>query len=106
MDLTFIFDREGIRMKKESTKCDSHVMDLWRKCESVGVVADINKRWEEGIDHHPRAIEMFDIIKEADWAFCDDHFCWKSGGDGDNGEALMYSLSVMFELYDKLEKKE
>ena len=27
-------------------------------------------------------------------------FYWKQGGDGDNGEALMYELDAFFELLD------
>jgi hypothetical protein len=29
-----------------------------------------------------------------------DYFCWKTGGDGDNGETLMYQMDAFFELFD------
>ena len=61
---------------------------------------DINKRWEQGIDHHPKSIELFHAIKEIDFELGDDFFCWKSGGDGDNGEHLMYELDIYFECKD------
>lgn len=66
-----------------------------------GVEYDINKRWEEGIEHHPKSIELYKKIANIDFVFCGDYFCWKSGGDGDNGEALMYLLDIHFEEEDK-----
>jgi len=49
---------------------------------------------------------MFRIVEEADWEYGGDHFCWKSGGDGDNGEALMYMLDVYFEKLDARTEKD
>lgn len=64
------------------------------------VETDIGKRWEQGMDHHPKSEEMLSILAEADWKYGGDYFCWKKGGDGDNGETLMYMLDVYFELKD------
>lgn len=61
---------------------------------------DLNVRWEQGIDHHKSSEKMFKLIETADWLFGGDYFCWKSGGDGDNGESLMYLMDVIFELED------
>ena len=69
-------------------------------CERFGIETDVNKRWEDGIDHHPKSHEVFELVKDGDWLFNDDRFCWKQGGDGDNGEDVMYSLDIMFELKD------
>ena len=80
---------------------DLVVQDLWDKCEVLGIEANVTKRWEQGIEHHRRAEEIFDLIKQSDWAFGGDHFCWKEGGDGDNGEHLKYALSIYCELEDK-----
>jgi len=66
-----------------------------------GVEYDLNKRWEEGISHHPKSEELFKKIQEVDFIWNDDHFCWKYGGDGDNGEIFMYVLDVIFEEEDK-----
>lgn len=66
-----------------------------------GVEYNITKRWENGIEHHPKSIELFKRLEDVDFHLCDDHFCWKSGGDGDNGEALMYELDIIFEEDDK-----
>ena len=69
--------------------------------EKHNIITDINYRWENGIDHHPMSIKIMAFISDFDFLFADDYFCWKSGGDGDNGEFLMYELDVFFELLDK-----
>jgi len=79
---------------------DPNVAALWDKCKKYGIEADTNVRWKEGIDHHPKAIEIFRMIYESDWAFNNDFFRWKKGGDDKNGEILMYALSVYCELID------
>ena len=60
-------------------------------------------RWEKGIPHDPRSIKIVESLAEIDWAVFDGHFDWKTGGDGDNGESLMYELDVYFELLDRNE---
>lgn len=64
------------------------------------IETDIDKRWEQGTPHHPKSEELFKAISEIDFKFCNDYFCWKSGGDGDNGEMLMYALDIHFETLD------
>lgn len=68
---------------------------------SVGIETNVTKRWENGKVHHPKSIELMDIIAEIDFELCDDYFCWKTGGDGDNGECLMYEMDIYFEAKDK-----
>lgn len=68
----------------------------------IGVEYDINKRWEQGYDHHPNSISLMEKLKNVDWHHCDDHFCWKTGGYGDNGETLMYELDIIFEEEETL----
>ena len=58
---------------------------------------DITKRWEQGIPHHPDSKRIAQAIFDLDWEYGGDYFCWKSGGDGDNGEHLMYLLDIYFE---------
>lgn len=67
----------------------------------TNVQTDINKRWEEGIPHHPRSIALFEAIKKIDFELCNDYFGWKSGGDGDNGETFMFELDIYFERLDQ-----
>ena len=66
-----------------------------------GVEYDINKRWENGIPHHPLAKSLARKLGELDWEFQSDSLCLKFGGDGDNGEALTYLLDIHFDELDK-----
>ncbi len=61
------------------------------------IETDINKRWEEGTPHHPKSEELVHAITELDFEYGGDYFCFKVGGDGDNGEHLMYLLDIYFE---------
>jgi hypothetical protein len=55
------------------------------------------QRWEEGIPHHPKSIAIYKAISHADFEHGDDYFGWRAGGDGDNGERLMYTLDIAIE---------
>jgi len=57
-------------------------------------------RWEDGIEHHPMSQRVARFIGEHDFNDYGDSFCWKFGGDGDNGETLMYEMDAFFELMD------
>lgn len=57
----------------------------------------ITERWEQGVPHHPRSIAIFKALEKIDFEECGDSFCWKSGGDGDNGETLMYQLDELID---------
>lgn len=61
------------------------------------VERNISTRWEQGLDHHPKSVELFNALAKIDFTLGGDYFCWKSGGDGDNGEHLMYELDIYFE---------
>lgn len=76
--------------------------EMIEEYQKYGVETDINKRWEEGIDHHPKSIKLMEHLMIIDFDLCNDHFCWKTGGDGDNGESLMYEMDIYFEYMDKL----
>jgi len=65
-----------------------------------GVEYDIDKRSDCDIDHHPKSVELFNRIRDIDERFNDDSFDWRSGGDGDNGEELMYLLDIIFDEDD------
>jgi exonuclease VII small subunit len=78
---------------------------LVKRLENAGINGDeLLNRWEEGIQHHPKAEVMARLIGAVDWLFVEDHFGWKFGGDGDSGEALAYELDLIFELLDKEEQ--
>ena len=53
-------------------------------------------RWENGTPHNLKSIELYKFISDLDYAY-GDTFCFKSGGDGDNGEQLMYLMDAYFD---------
>jgi hypothetical protein len=57
-------------------------------------------RWQEEIEHHKKSMEIMEFLDKIDFEVYDDSFCWKYGGDGDNGETLMYQLDAFFEAQD------
>ena len=65
----------------------------------------IEERWERGVEHDVRSREIYKAIAEIDFTENNDSFCFKSGGDGDNGESLMYLLDVYFERKDAVKKE-
>ena len=60
----------------------------------------LQERYAAGTPHDPRSIELYREIAEIDFEEGGDVFCFKSGGDGDNGEHLMYLLDVYFAKKD------
>ena len=56
----------------------------------------VAQRWERGVEHDPRSVELAKDLAAIDFEQCGDYFCWKFGGDGDNGETLLYELDVYF----------
>ena len=71
----------------------------YERAKEIGLTA--KKRWEEGIPHHPQSRRLMAFLEAHDFADYADHFCWKSGGDGDNGETLMFQMDAFFELLDR-----
>jgi hypothetical protein len=64
----------------------------------------IGERWEQGIDHDPRTIALYQHIAKVDFEENSDSFRFKSGGDGDNGESLMYLMDDYFYEQDQRAK--
>lgn len=58
---------------------------------------EMNRRWEQGVPHDVKSKEILELLMRAD---VNDYFCWKRGGDGDNGETLMFQLDVLFAQKD------
>lgn len=63
-------------------------------------ILDPGQRWERGVPHHPESARLYKEISDLDFAH-GDVFCFKQGGDGDNGEHLMYLLDMIFEKRDR-----
>ncbi|MHC4124482.1 MAG: hypothetical protein ACYSSI_12980 [Planctomycetota bacterium] len=78
------------------------MINVKKEYEESGIELDIKKRWEEGIEHNPKSKELMEHLIVIDYYYCDDHHGFKTGGDGDNGEALMYLLDIYFDRKDKL----
>lgn len=57
----------------------------------------IEDRWSAGIPHERESIKLVQLIKQMDLRHFDDYFCLKIGGDGDNGETLMYIIDALIE---------
>jgi hypothetical protein len=74
-------------------------MSDYKKAKKIGLT-DLN-RWEDGIDHHPMSERLMSFLEEHDYNDYGDYFCWKTGGDGDNGEILMYQMDAFFEMLEK-----
>lgn len=60
-------------------------------------------RWEEGIDHHPESERAIRFLAEHDFYHGGDSLQIQVGGDGDNGEEMMYGLDVYFEMRDAID---
>lgn len=58
-------------------------------------------RWEKGMHHHPMSERLARFLQEHDFKDYSDYFCWKIGGDGDNGETLMFQMDAFFEMLDR-----
>ena len=69
------------------------------------VETNITTRWEKGIDHNPQSEEIVRSIADIDFEYGGDFFCFKIGGDGDNGEHLMYLLDIYFDQREEDQKK-
>jgi len=74
-------------------------MTVYEKAKENGLT-NID-RWGDGVDHHPKSVEIIEFLMEHDFNDYGDYFCWKFGGDGDNGETLAFQLDAYFEQKDK-----
>lgn len=73
-------------------------MTDYERAKDLGLI--YNDRWDNGNDHHPMSNRLMKFLSQHDFEDYDDYFCWKFGGDGDNGETLMYQMDAFFELLD------
>lgn len=64
-------------------------------------MSDIERRWEAGIPHHPLSQELMAHMQRMDTAGEAD---LRTGGDGDNGETLMYLMDSFFETRRDMER--
>lgn len=74
----------------------------YEKAKEIGLIYD---RWQVGTEHHPSSIRLMEFLEKTDFNDYGDFFCWKTGGDGDNGETLMFQMDAFFELLDNFNNK-
>ncbi len=58
-------------------------------------MGEVERRWEQCVPHDARSERLAGALAQID-AENDDEFDWKFGGDGDNGEALLFLLDIYF----------
>lgn len=66
-----------------------------------GIETDIGVRWEEGMDHHPESETVIGAMALVDFKLCGLCLDISTGGDGDNGESMMFMLDIFYEARDK-----
>lgn len=71
----------------------------YKKVEELGLINP--NRWDEGVEHHPMSEKLVSFMADHDYNDYDDAMCIKTGGDGDNGEHMMYLMDAFFEMLDK-----
>lgn len=97
----YLAEREKMmEVKYEKRAVLESQKELLKRLSNTEIELDINKRWKNGIEHHEKSIELAVLIGDLDFVFGDDSFSINFGGDGDNGETLMYILDIYFELLD------
>lgn len=60
---------------------------------------NVEERQTLDIPHLPQTLRFYRKLRDLDYEN-GDVFDFKAGGDGDNGEHLMYLLDVLFEEMD------
>jgi len=78
-------------------------MTDYEKARESGLI--VMDRWENGTPHHPMSIRLMKFLSDHDFKDYNDHFCWKMGGDGDNGETLMFQMDPFFEMLDRINER-
>ena len=63
-------------------------------------------RWGQGVDHHDMSNALVRFLADHDFKNCNNYFGWKVGGDGENGETLMYQMDPFSEWLDKNKVKD
>jgi hypothetical protein len=59
-----------------------------------------SERWLKGIPHHPKSEKLFKFMYDRDWEE-GGSLDLEYGGDGDNGESLMYLMDQYFEEQER-----
>lgn len=68
--------------------------------KDIKVIEKPKDRWENGTPHDPRSEALYDFLSRYDYIHNNDCLEFNSGGDGDNGEELMYLLDYYYANLD------
>ena len=75
----------------------------YSRAKALGLTS--KDRWVDDIPHHPKTVRLMGFLGKHDHEDWGDRFQWKTGGDGDSGEVLMYQMDAFFELLDTEEER-
>jgi hypothetical protein len=75
----------------------TNIEQLYDTMRDCGICTP-GERWAGGLSHHPKSIALFNALSVIDMVTNKGEGDWTSGGDGDNGEQLMYLFDIIFEL--------
>jgi hypothetical protein len=78
--------------------------NILQEYKKYKIEMNAENRWEKATKHHPKSEELMRHVMEIDYKHNDDYFGFKIGGDGDNGEQLMYLMDAYFEMKEKKDK--
>lgn len=62
-------------------------------------------RWSEGKEHHPMSVRLVQFLADHDFHDYNDYFCWKFGGDGDNGETLAFQMDAFLNCLTQKQRR-
>ena len=79
-------------------------MSWLKKSKGPKIDPQWDQRWVDGIEHHPKSEELMEHMQAVDMQE-GLPFDLSTGGDGDNGETLMYLMDSYFEKQDAILKK-
>lgn len=84
-------------VKLENEGCIESLAEKKAVVEAMGRLGLEDGAYGMAKSHTAEAQRIMEFLEFADYSFFGDGFCFKSGGDGDNGEAIMDLLDLYFE---------
>ena len=91
------YERSLRREIRELLLANNLVIAGWTEIEPEPSRLTVSERMAQGSPHDLRSEKLYASLAKIDFEECSDSFGFKSGGDGDNGEILMYILDVHFD---------
>jgi transcriptional regulator with XRE-family HTH domain len=95
------FGAKSAKEIRELLLANNLVIAGWTEIEPEPSRLTVSERMAQGSPHDLRSEKLYASLAKIDFEECSDSFGFKSGGDGDNGEILMYLLDVHFDRTGK-----